>query len=41
MLKCQQCKIVEMRVKKVNEGENKIEYVCPKCGEILERLIKT
>lgn len=36
-MKCPQCKLVEMLVKKV-EG-NEVEYICKKCGTTVKEVI--
>lgn len=31
-MKCPQCKLVEMLVKRVDEENNEVEYICKRCG---------
>lgn len=38
-MKCPQCRLVEMMVKKVYD--EKVEYVCKKCGKLLEEFKKS
>ena len=37
-MKCPQCKLVEMLVKKVNDDN--VEYVCKKCGKTIKKNIE-